>query len=178
MTPATSGGQASQSGNRMGIEIQEIESDRLPEYSRISSAFRVESRFEVRILEGRLKGFELVEEKLATPYTKDYDSYGDGGPERWTARFNTTEWGFFVAVDEGIWVGGGVLAYGTPGLYMLADRKDLAVLWDLRVQPDFRRKGIGTELFKYAVEWAQSRKCTQLKIETQNVNVPACRVLS
>ena len=57
---------------------------------------------------------------------------------------------------------------------MLVGRKDLAVLWDIRVHPDRRRSGIGTQLFKHAVKWAQSRGCTQLKIETQNINVPAC----
>ena len=58
---------------------------------------------------------------------------------------------------------------------MLQGRKDLAVLWDLRVQPDLRGNGIGTKLFIHAAEWARQRKCKYLKIETQNTNVPACR---
>jgi GNAT superfamily N-acetyltransferase len=58
---------------------------------------------------------------------------------------------------------------------MLENRSDLAVLWDLRVQPEQRRKGIGRRLFQQAAEWARVQGCTQLKIETQNVNVPACR---
>jgi GNAT superfamily N-acetyltransferase len=56
---------------------------------------------------------------------------------------------------------------------MLESRKDLAVLWDIRVCPEYR--GAGIPLFRYAAEWSRKRGCTQLKIETQNVNVPACR---
>jgi ribosomal protein S18 acetylase RimI-like enzyme len=58
---------------------------------------------------------------------------------------------------------------------MLAGRKDLAVLWDLRVHPEFRRRGIGARLFLAAAAWARERDCVQLDVETQNVNVPACR---
>ena len=54
-------------------------------------------------------------------------------------------------------------------------RDGLAVLWDIRVALDRRGGGIGSKLFGRAVEWAQSRGCNELKIETQNVNVGACR---
>jgi streptothricin acetyltransferase len=30
-------------------------------------------------------------------------------------------------------------------------------------------------LFGYAAAWARARGCTQMKIETQNINVAACR---
>ena len=30
-------------------------------------------------------------------------------------------------------------------------------------------------LFQWAVDWTRARKCDLLKIETQNINVPACR---
>ena len=36
-------------------------------------------------------------------------------------------------------------------------------------------QGIGAALFARAANWARQRGCTQLKIETQNINVPACR---
>jgi ribosomal protein S18 acetylase RimI-like enzyme len=51
----------------------------------------------------------------------------------------------------------------------------LLVLWDIRVHPDHRRSGIGTALFTEAVKWSRKRKCRYLKVETQNINVPACR---
>jgi GNAT superfamily N-acetyltransferase len=52
---------------------------------------------------------------------------------------------------------------------------DLAVLWDIRVAPSARRGGVGTALFAAAASWARSVGCRQLKIETQNTNVGACR---
>ena len=58
---------------------------------------------------------------------------------------------------------------------MLEGRSDLAVLWNIRVHPDHRRQGIGTNLFQRARELAKAKGCGQLKIETQNVNVGACK---
>jgi GNAT superfamily N-acetyltransferase len=61
---------------------------------------------------------------------------------------------------------------------MLGGRRDMAVLWDIRVRPEARRSGIGARLFEHAAQWARERNCRLLKIETQNVNVPACRFYS
>ncbi len=72
-------------------------------------------------------------------------------------------------------IGGLTLAYKTPGVYMLEDRDDLTVVWDIRVLSEYRYQGIGTILFQKAIEWARDKHCTQLKVETQNVNEPACR---
>ncbi len=58
---------------------------------------------------------------------------------------------------------------------MLGGRDDLAVLWDIRVHPDWRGQGVGRRLFGRVVDWSRRRDCTQLKIETQNINVGACR---
>jgi ribosomal protein S18 acetylase RimI-like enzyme len=49
------------------------------------------------------------------------------------------------------------------------------VLWDIRVSPDVRGKGIGSRLARRCEAWAISRGCRQLKVETQNINVRACR---
>ena len=59
---------------------------------------------------------------------------------------------------------------------MLESRDDLAVIWDLRVAPEMRRVGVGRELLIAAERWAEERGCRQLKVETQNINVPACRL--
>ena len=58
---------------------------------------------------------------------------------------------------------------------MLEGADDLACLWDLRVLPEYRGRGVGRILFEAAVNWAKSRKCRLFKVETQNINVPACR---
>ena len=72
-------------------------------------------------------------------------------------------------------LGGAVVAWNTPGVDMLEGRDDLAVLWDLRVHPDHRREGVGSRLFQHAAAWARAKGCRQLKIETQNINVRACK---
>jgi GNAT superfamily N-acetyltransferase len=73
-------------------------------------------------------------------------------------------------------VGGAAVASGAP-VYPIDrfQRADLAVLWDIRVHPEYRRRGIGTRLFEYAADWARGKGFGQLGVETQNVNVPACR---
>ena len=58
---------------------------------------------------------------------------------------------------------------------MLEARTDLAVLWDIRVRRKYRRSGIGSQLFDKCAELAKRQGCTRLKIETQDINVPACR---
>jgi len=159
----------------MVVRIQEVGPDTLPQYKQISIAFEVKSIFRLDLIDGGLGGIRLHEEKVVPPYIKDYDAYEDGGPERWLRRFDISNWGIFFALDGTRSLGRAVVAFNTPGVHMLAGRADLAVLWDLRVDPDFRRCGIGTELFNYAANWSRKRGCKQLKIEAQNVNVPACR---
>ena len=58
---------------------------------------------------------------------------------------------------------------------MLEARTDLAVLWDIRVRRECRRLGVGAQLVDRCVEWAQRMGCTRIKVETQDINVSACR---
>jgi GNAT superfamily N-acetyltransferase len=51
----------------------------------------------------------------------------------------------------------------------------LAVLWDIRVAPAFRGRGVGRALFEAVETWVGARGCAELKVETQNINVAACR---
>ena len=87
-----------------------------------------------------------------------------------------SNWGVFAARVEGRRVGGAVVAFNTPGMIMLEGRDDLAVLWDIRVCPEARGRGVGSALFCAAEAWAKARGCRQLKVETQNINVAACRL--
>jgi GNAT superfamily N-acetyltransferase len=54
----------------------------------------------------------------------------------------------------------------------------MAVLWDLRVHPQMRGKGIGGLLFDHAADWARRQGNNWLGIETSNINLPACRLYS
>ena len=51
-----------------------------------------------------------------------------------------------------------------------------AVLWDLRVAPAFRRCGIGRRLMAAAAVSAKTAGRSGMAVETQDTNVPACRL--
>lgn len=154
------------------IETADIPSALLVEYATVPIAFEVTSVLSAQ--NGTDGSFVLAERRLESSYVKDYDTIG-GRPQDWVARFDTSRWVLFLVRAEGRSLGGAVVAYGTPGLDMLEDRSDLAVLWDIRVVPASRGQGIGRALFEAAEAWALGRGCHELKVETQNINVPACR---
>ena len=149
----------------------------LTEYATIPIAFEVRSVYQVEAIENGLGGLRLVEQPVSPPYIKDYDAYEDGLPTAWVRQFDMRKWGFLLAREgqTALPIGGAAIAWNTNGENMLEGRIDLAVLWDIRVHPQYRGQGIGTLLLTGAADWARQRDCTQLKIETQNVNVPACR---
>lgn len=157
------------------MEIREESPSYLEEYARIPIAFEVSRILDLSLRSGGIGGFELVERPLTPTLVKDYDAVPGNHPTDWARRFDLSSWGFLSARLEDECVGGVVIAFDTPGLLMLEDRSDLAVVWDLRVSPHARRKGIGAALFAAAERWAKRRSCRRLKVETQNLNVPACR---
>ena len=153
--------------------IIEIGADRIAEYIAVPSCFLVRSRFDVDLVDCGLGGMILREVPVDPPYIKDYDSQGEL-PTDWPLKFDVRNWGFFLANDGARVVGAAAVAFDTTGVFMLEARRDLSVLWDIRVAPEMQRRGVGRLLFEHAVSWSRARGCTQMKIETQNVNVPAC----
>ena len=156
-------------------EIVEESTGVLPEYGRIPISFQVRSVFDVQLLEGGLKGIRLSERPVASPWVKDYDAFKGEGPTRWANHWNISNWGVISAFVNGVRQGGCVIAHDTSGVRKLEDRADIAALWDIRVAPQYRGKGIGGSLIEEALTWSKRRNCRMLKVETQNINVPACR---
>lgn len=159
----------------MHIKITEESIAAAPELARIPISFEVESVLEVSAPDGGLGGLILSERSLDTPYVKDYDAIEGESPVLWAGRLDVSNWGLIGAHSNGARVGGAVIAFDTGGVDMLEGRRDLAVLWDIRVSPELRGRGVGSALFCAAEAWAAARGCRQLRVETQNVNVPACR---
>lgn len=147
----------------------------LPLHAAIPIAFRVERVLDVALIHAGLGGLALRERPVDAPYLKDYDAIEDNHPIALPDRFDLANWGLLAAMSDGQRVGGAVLAYDTPGVHLLGGRRDLAVLWDLRVAPAHRGQGVGAALFAAAEAWAAARGCRQLAVETQNTNVAACR---
>jgi GNAT superfamily N-acetyltransferase len=146
----------------------------LADYGSVPIDFEVRSVLEVSTPLNGLGGLVLTERQLDRPYVKDYDAEADNRPVHWAARFDTSGWAFFAASIDGQRVGGAAVAFGTAELTMLEGRQDLALLWDLRVSASARGQGVGSALLRAVETWAKTKACRQLKVETQNINVPAC----
>ena len=159
----------------MRVEVSEQPLSSLEEYASIPIAFKVSIVLDVAEQSNSLGEFILTERSLDLPYLKDYDAIDGEQPHQWAKRFDVSNWGVFAARVEGQPVGGAVVAFNTPSLLMLEGRDDLAVLWDIRVSPDTRGLGVGSALFRAVEAWAKARGCRHLKVETQNINVAACR---
>ncbi len=137
----------------------EISPARLDEYARVSIGFWVNRELRVEPVDGGLGGLRLVETRVEPPYFKDYDAIGpEDGPAHWPRLFDVSRWAFFLAFEEDRLVGGAAVAWNTAGVNMLAGRSDLAVLWDIRVQPDARGLGTGAALFQRAEAWARDQR--------------------
>ena len=153
------------------MQIQPVNFSDLDRYCTIPITFLVESALDVS---GDSPGpFSLLEQPVAKPWIKDYDTFNP--PSTLPSRWDLANWAIFLATDGSSPVGGCIVAHDTPGVHMLQERSDLAVLWDIRIAPGYRGQGLGRQLFDAATSWAQSRHCLEMQVETQNINVTACR---
>lgn len=157
--------------------FRQIGSDELDLYASVSCAFQVTSIFRVEPVERGLGGLRLVEEPVAVPYEKDYDHIGeeDSGPRSWLQELGTEHWEFHLALDGDRPAGAIALFYALPGISVVNGQRDVADLWDLRVSPGYRGQGLGSRLFHLAAACARQSGFRRMRIETQNVNVSACR---
>jgi GNAT superfamily N-acetyltransferase len=154
----------------MTIDVAEEPITALAEYALLPIAFPVDQVLDVTArAEG---GFALSARRLKVPYVKHYDAVDGEGPLHWSRRFDVSNWTLFTARVADSRVGGATVAFDTPGLTMLEGRRDLSVLWDIRVAPNARGKGIGSALFEKVEAWARAHSCRQLKVETQNIKCP------
>lgn len=140
----------------MTFRIIQVDHSRLVEYYQISIAFQVRSVYDVIEENGSIK---LNERVLEEPYIKDYDAL----ESNYALTMNTDTWGIFLAIDEKP-IGGAIITMPDCALY------------DLRVAQSHRRFGVGRALFQHAFQWAKKQNSTTcMSIETQNINVNACR---
>ncbi|HSW57798.1 MAG TPA: GNAT family N-acetyltransferase [Dehalococcoidales bacterium] len=156
----------------MSIEIFPVSRKILVEYEKIPISFTVDSKYEIKIVDSGLGGFIWQKIRVSPPYVKDYDA--EEKPSDWLKIFKMDNWRVFFWIENKEVRGGAVVVANYPEVHLLDGRADLALLWDIRVKPEYRSGGAGTRLFQYAAIWAKQHGCTQLKIETQNTNVPAC----
>jgi GNAT superfamily N-acetyltransferase len=157
------------------IEIAVEGADALDAYASIPISYRI-----VEILDPDSPAdsdslLPFTSRTVGAPIVKDYDAQPGNHPLDWPARFDLRDWGFLAAYSGDVRIGGCVIVAGCPDINMLEGRDELALLWDIRVAPAARNRGVGTLLLAAAESWAQARSARVLKVETQNTNVPACR---
>jgi len=148
--------------------------EKLPLHGMVSIAFTVDRVVDLTTLAVGSNPAGMQDSPVAVPYLKDYDAVQSNDPSSWPLRFDLTNWGLLGAYDGTRRIGGAVLAYDTPGFDLLSQEHD-ALLWDLRVTPDHRGRGVGTALFAAVESWARRRECHRLLVETQDSNPRACR---
>lgn len=156
---------------KMQIRIVKESNDFLKYYSKVPISFTVDSILKVNPITNGINGFE-IEEISVSPWVKDYDAIE--APISWKSHWDLSQWGIYSAYHDDNRIGGIIIAFNTEGVWKLEGRKDIAVIWDIRIKPEYRRVGVGKQLVKKAIEFSRKRNCKYLKVETQNVNVPAC----
>ena len=159
----------------MKIDVQVHGGERLPKYAGVSIAFRVSEVLDLDAIATHPGAVPIPTRPVAVPYVKDYDAVPGDAPLDWPARFDVSRWTFLAALVDGNRVGCATLIARDPAVDLLNGRDDLARLWDLRVAPEYRHRGVASALLAAAEEWADPHGIRTLMVETQNVNVPACR---
>ena len=158
----------------MPIMIRRIGPDKHPIYASIDPSYQVASVLKVLAADSGLGGLRLVEEEVAQPYLKNGDDPEDS-PSSWPPAQEPGRFAAFLATDGDVAVGGVAVVVNPTGAFLFERRDTLAGLWDIRVQPGHRRSGVGSQLLLHAANWAKEEGCAQLRVESQNVNVAACR---
>jgi GNAT superfamily N-acetyltransferase len=141
----------------------------LERYAGVASEFEVVARLESKALDSGA----IVPVALDRTYAKSLDD----DPRDWTQRYDLGRWALFLASDGGTTAGACAVACGVPNLYFESEPDD-ALLWDIRVAPSHRGRGIGKALLNAAIAWAWEEGCKNLLIETQDTNVAACQLYS
>jgi ribosomal protein S18 acetylase RimI-like enzyme len=150
--------------------IETIQEERLTEYAQVPISFHGRSILEIQPSGEGFGGF-ILKEKTVEPFSRDFDLLDS--PLLWPQCFDVSKWKLYMASSEGKPVGGAALVMNSAEIRMLEGKKDLACLWDIRVNPDWRGKGLGSALFRTVAREAKESGCLWLKIETQNNNVVA-----
>ncbi|MCA1054076.1 GNAT family N-acetyltransferase [Rossellomorea aquimaris] len=154
------------------MNILQIDQSKLSDYATISIAFEVKDKLHVAPVGNGLGGLQLVKIPC-TSYVKDYDLLPDCHPKSWPKQFDLETWGLFIAVEDDQYIGAAAVAPEMEGF-----KGNTSILWDLRVHPNARGRGVGEELIEAVVQWSVERGYGTLLVETQNVNVPACTFYS
>ena len=84
------------------LNVIEATPSELGEYAKFPMALLVASIFKIDIIDNGFGGFQLVEQRVKTPWVKDYGEEGDDtNVTRWLKQFDVSNWKFLLADVEG-----------------------------------------------------------------------------
>jgi ribosomal protein S18 acetylase RimI-like enzyme len=157
----------------MSIEIRREDHNSLTAYAGISSMYEV-----CEVIDPLMPGTSAptLNRVASSSRCKDYDAMPGNHPRDWPARFAIERARFLGAYGAGRRVGGAVVIVEGTDVVRLGGSPDFALLWDIRVAPDARGRGIGRTLLRAAEDTARDADAAGMVIETQNVNVAACEL--
>jgi ribosomal protein S18 acetylase RimI-like enzyme len=159
----------------MSRTILEEPPTRLAEYAEVPIGFTVAEMLDERACAALSQDAPFDAVVVSPAYWKDYDSYPGSHPSAWPQLFDLSRWTILAAYDREGRVGGATVIIDDPHIDLLRDCSGCALLWDIRVAPDARRQGIGGALLEAVERRSRERGARSLRVETQNINVPACR---
>jgi ribosomal protein S18 acetylase RimI-like enzyme len=156
------------------LEIRREDHGSLAEYGSVSSRFEVSGVLDLSVADPETGAFPI--RPTAPTWWKDYDAIPDNTPLDWPSRFAVHDWLLFAAFADGQRVGGAIVVVDPIAVAQLGGDPTLALLWDVRVHPDSRRRGVGRALLAAAEDAVRLAGCRGIVVETQDINVSACRL--
>ena len=144
----------------MPIQIQPLTAANLGDARRVNSQYEVTQRLVLSLEDGRLR---YRVEPVSPTYFKDYHA-DPAHPEEYV---DTPERAWLLAYAGGQVVG---------EIRLERWWNEFAYIHLIAVEPEMRQAGVGTALLDAAKNWARDHQHVGLMLETQDDNVPACRL--
>ncbi len=150
------------------IILRPLRGEDIPLLPTIRPNYRSDSILAVEHL-GKMDGWRLVEQTLPVPFDNesgyDFDHYAQAEIQ---ARLATPDLTYQrVAEEDGRLLG--LLDVGVQNW------NNTVFVWNLMIDKDYRRQGLGRRLWHRALEYARDMDVRAIMVETQNTNVGACR---
>ena len=143
----------------MNITVREVDQSTVQHIKTYGSSFEVRAKLLLGAEDGKIS-YTIVD---VPPYIKQYDPE-HVEPETYVA--NPDRIVFFAYVDEEL----------AGQIRVLKNWNGYAYIDDIAVEPKYRGHGVGRALMERAIEWAKARGFPGMMLETQDNNIPGCRL--